>query len=82
MTTYALHQTVNVGRAFNLLIDYHRSEKLFQGRPGGLGPFIGIKGSFAAGAFAPAFRAVFIDHARQNDPSLRRPAKAGFEKMN
>jgi len=62
--------------------DNHWREKFFQRRPGRLGPLIGIKGPFARGAFAPAFRAVRSQHANQDYSARRCAAKTGFKKVN
>src|SRR6476469_1866076 len=82
MTTDSLHHIVNARRAFNLVPDYHRPEKLFERRPTRLRPLVRIERSFTAGTLAPTFRAVPVDDARQNDPPLSRTPKTGFEKMN
>jgi hypothetical protein len=53
-----------------------------QRRPGRLRPFFRIEGAFARSAFAPAFRAIFVNDAREYNSPLGRAAKARLEKMH
>src|ERR1044072_8309602 len=82
MATHRPHETEDLTRALDFVVQHHRGQKLRQRRPAGVSPFVAIKRPFASGAFAPTLGAILVGNTREDDPAFSSSTETGFEKVD
>src|ERR1051326_3292829 len=82
ISTHCAHQFEYLSCALDLLTEKHWAEKFSQGRPRCFCPFFAVKRPLAARAFAPAFGAVRVRYAREDDAAFSSATETGFEKVD